>query len=108
MNIEPKIAIACRDKVEIKVALQLLEKAGILWFHGQKPTMADFIDDVEELRLYIYPRDDGCNYVHILYNEYIDDFEYDNDDGFEWTYVEASDMFRNQIIAERRKNAIRT
>ena len=108
MKIEPKIAIACRDKVEIEVALQMLERAGIRWYGGSKATQRPNGMHYDECRLYIYPADSRPYYNHIVYSEDVDDFTYDDGDGFEWTYVEASNMFKNQIISERRKNVHRT
>lgn len=106
MKIEPKIAIACRDEVEIEVALQILEKAGIRWPSGNKATEWSWINELDECRLYINPSDEYVSFVHVCYNEDPDDFEYDDEDDFEWTYTEASEMFKNQIISERRKHAI--
>lgn len=104
MKIEPRMAIACRDEVEIKVALQMIEKAGICWPDGGKATKFDI--DEEELdrcRLYIYPLGRGIDRVFVVYDRDPDETGSDDDDGFEWTYVEASDIFKNQIISKRRK-----
>lgn len=104
MKIEPKMAIACRDKFEIKVALQLLENAGILWPLGDKPTSEHEVYAFDSCRLYIYPPDNDTPHTYMLYQEDADDFSWDDEEGFEWKYFEASDIFRNQIISERRKN----
>jgi hypothetical protein len=112
MNIEPKIAIACRDKVECKVTLRILENAGIKWNGGDEPTQIPRAMNIEKpYRLYIYPRGYRnfmytCDYDYLLYSDEPDNFEGDGNDSFGWTYAEASDMFRNQIISERRKYAI--
>lgn len=106
--VEPQMAIACRDRVEIDVALRMIEKAGINWGDGQKATNRRFIDGLDECRLYICPPDDWCDHVHISYLDEVDNFDYDDEDDFEWTYIEASEMFKNQIISERRKRGVTT
>lgn len=108
MKIEPKMAIACRNRIEIDVALKMLEKAGINWGGGQTATKAEFMNDLEECRLYINSANGWVERTHIAYNEDPEDIEYDDEDGFEWIYVEASEMFKNQIISERRKRGVTT
>lgn len=105
MNIEPKIAIACRNRTEIDVTLRILEQADIPWYAGSKATQAYFINDTDVCRIYIMPPDEDEDHAYLLHNSDPEDTEFDDEDGFEWTYVEASDMFRNHIIAERRKHA---
>ena len=101
--VEPRMAIACRDRVEIDVALRMIEKAGIEWSTGRKATNPNEMEDINECRLYIYPPDSFSNKAYLLYDENPDDFEYDEDDDIEWIYLEASELFKNQIISERRK-----
>lgn len=107
MKIEPKMAIACRDKIEIDVVLNMFEKANITWAGGEKATDAEFLDDKDECRLYVYPPDEFFKYTHIVWDECCND-SYDSDDSFTWNYLEASDIFNNQIISERRRNGITT
>jgi hypothetical protein len=97
MKIEPRIAIACRDRVEIAVALQMLEKADIRWRGGHNATQAPAsLESAHTCRLYVFPSST------MLWGENPDDFTGDDKDGFEWNYVEAADMFRNQLISIRR------
>lgn len=100
MKIEPKIAIACRNEVEFKVALRMLEKADIRWFNGDKATEFETVLDI--CRLYINPPSRTRSYMFLEYSDDPEDFTCDDIDGFEWTYVEASDIFRNQLISIRR------
>lgn len=105
MKIEPGMAIACRDKVEIDVVLQILEKANIYWSGRQKATDAAFLGGHDEIRLYVNPPDDWDNYVYVAWSDDPEDFSEDDEDDIDWTYLEAADLFRNQIISERRKHA---
>ena len=103
MKLEAKMAIACRDEVEIDVALQVIEKTGICWYGGDKATDISCLNDVSKCRLYIYPPNRHHEHAYLLYGSDPDDFEDDDEDGFEWTYLEASQIFHNQIVSERRK-----
>ena len=99
--VQPKTAIACRDAVELKVCLDILKKEGHTSNLGGLAIPA---------RIYVYPKG------HHEYRQENDDLEYnigsdvDNCeeedkeiDDFEWDYVEASDIFRNQIISAQLK-----
>lgn len=100
--VEPKTAIACRDEVELAVVIGILQR---------EEHVTDFLEDMRApLRIYVCPKydkygdgDDIDPHDDLMYNtaDYVDD--YDDDDDFEWNYVEASDMFRNQIISARLK-----
>ena len=106
--VEPKMAIACRSKIEINVALRAIEKAGINWSSGDKATNTRYVKDFTECRLYISPPDEWKDEAYLMYDEDPEDTEDDDDDEFEWQYIEASELFRNQIISERRKHGTAT
>lgn len=101
--VEPKTAIACRDDVEKQVVLSILEQEGHI---------TDLSSTPAPLRVYVCPK----GYKDFVSNPHddlmqcsgrdVDYCEEDDDDDFEWTYVEASDMFRNQIISARIKEAL--
>lgn len=98
--VEPKTAIACRDDVELEVCLDILRREG---------HTSDFGKLQAPVRIYVCPK----GYMDWKTNEnddlqyntskYVDSYEDDEDDPFEWNYVEASDIFRNQIISARIK-----
>lgn len=98
--VEPKTAIACRDEVEKRVVLDILKREG---------HTTDLSGISAPIRVYICPK----GYKDFASSEHDDlmqcegeDVDYcyvDEDDDFEWNYVEASSMFRNQIISARIK-----
>lgn len=103
MAIQPKTAIACRDDIEFTVCLDILKKEGhttdLMKYNLATP-----------IRIYVCPReydkyrDDEHDDLEYNIGAAVDDYEYiDEDDNFEWNYVEASDILRNQIISARIK-----
>ena len=101
--VEPKTAIACRDDMELEVCLDILRREGhtTSFLHLKAPariyvcpkTYKDWTDDEH----------DDLQQINEEHDDSIDDFSCDEDDNFEWNYVEASDIFRNQIISARIK-----
>lgn len=98
--VEPKTAIACRDSVELKICIDILRKYGHSSYLGDLSVPA---------RIYICPKGYKGNWfpdcddlMHVTGDD-VDGCEVDEDDPFEWNYVEASDIFRNQIISARIK-----
>ena len=101
--IQPKTAIACRDDVELSVCLDILKREG---------HTTDFRELKAPARIYVCPegyknwtddKHDDLQQTNGQDGEDIDDFEVDEDDDFEWNYVEAADILRNQIISARLK-----
>ena len=101
--VEPKTAIACRNEVEKRVVLDILKREG---------HTTDLSDIPAPIRIYVCPegyknwtddKHDDLQQTNNNDEDDIDDFSCDEDDDFEWNYVEASDMFRNQIISARIK-----
>lgn len=99
MQFEPKTAIAFRTEEERVVLMKALEKQNI--------SGVDVLKRMHQGRAYICPE----NYryhgqpVKIEQVHNPEDFSADAEDPFTWTYLEAADVLRNLIIAERRKNA---
>lgn len=99
MQFEPKTAIAFRSEEERIVLIRVLKKQGI--------RSTDILKNMRKGRAYICPE----NYrrpgqeVTLEQVDDPDDFACDSSDPFKWTYLEASDVLRNLIIAERRKHA---
>lgn len=102
MQFQPKTAIRCRNEVELSVTLQMLEKADICWHSGVKATNADWLYGRNcGLLIYICPPTSYSNHnMYLDWDRMNDAINGGNSPG--WTYVEASDLFRNQLISMRR------
>jgi hypothetical protein len=99
MQFEPKTAIAFRSVEERIVLHKVLEKQNI----GN----VGVLGSMRKGRAYICPENYRGNGegVRIEQTNDPEDFAADASDPFKWTYVEAADVLRNLIIAERRKHA---
>ena len=99
MVLQPKTAINFRSVEERRVLQSVLEKQGYEYYTR--------LNDMREGRAYLCPKNyRSKDNIHIETWDYPDEHcSADDDDKFKWTYVEAADVLRNLIIAERRKNA---
>lgn len=100
MVLQPKIAINFRSEEERIVLQSVLEKQGYKHCNN--------LDSMREGRAYLCPRNYRSEHdLQVQTWDYPDEHcSADDDDDFEWTYVEASDVVRNLIISERRKHDI--
>ena len=96
MKLQPKTAIAFRSEEECEVLCKVLTEQGI---------SADEISGRSLGRAYICPEGYwSADKIKVEWSDDPEDFTVDEDDTFEWTYLEAADILRNLIIAERKKN----
>lgn len=99
--LQPNTAIICRDKVELDITLQMLEKENLCWCGGTKATGADWLYNKDcELLIYVSQPEVYLPRMHLEW-DHMNVIERGYRSG--WTYVESSNIFRNQIISERRK-----
>lgn len=99
MLLQLKTAINFRSEEEREAIRKVAEKQGIDTQHLGK--------SIHKGRAYICP----ANY-HNQHREHIEIWDdpdqhcsADDSDPFKWTYLEATDVLRNILIAERKKNA---
>ena len=98
MYIEPKTAIAFRNKEECNVLIKVLKEQAL---------NTNILEGSSTGRAYICPANYRSTHqgITLEWSNDPDCFDADEGDPFTWTYVEVADILRNLLIAERRKNA---
>lgn len=98
MALQPKTAINFRSEEEREILKRVAEKQGIY---------TNDLSDYCEGRAYICPEGyHGADNIRMeIWTDPDERCSADDDDPFEWTYLEAADVLRNLIISERRKHA---
>lgn len=101
MILQPKMAINFRSIEEREILTKVAQRYNI--------NCVD-IGDYDEGRAYICPEGyHGSTVVRIeIWEDPDRKCDCDEDDPFEWVYLEAADILCNLLIAERRKNAVST